>query len=1198
MAFNANFNRAAARAERALIIEENEAARALSRAQRRYRQDYVGARAEVERARKEVRRLEKVRQSRGVVSLTARQRVLAAEVVRDRRHYAEPVRATAAENAPTFAIELQESLDTSVVYWPPNDAAPRRVRAPWARSTPPPHVYSRDPRDQFPAFSVGNLWRIFTEFQRDIIYSPPDAGLRYSVKFGDNFSRFVVDARHNVFVLEALIVLLMSTYQDIRGLFNRRTEFAVMFRVIGDLYEPSMSFVIREDIAISMPTVNLRAYFNAMLNPDATIRNDETQLREYLSGLNVFDSLFENIDAILNNLESHRERVGSTTYFMLTGIEFLMFPINPLARSGSCARRSARRVLENGILINDVASTQNNCFFAAVLPAIQIKYSVKTAREERNLIGIPPKVPVTLQHIILWSLQRNAHVIVYGLDREILLDTGIHLETTDVTIAGAPINIQLLLHGGHYSRIHALFKDTIKCSACNTAYIWNHECNVLKANYYQRKIKERPFVKRRKITEDPLNYHDVLGFDIEALVDPTTHRLESYAVGYGWANAVNDIEYTWGKRSLDSFVDYVLFTKPRYVIGFNLRMFDGHFLLRVLHERGISIKNLIMDGSKILSADISYEHSIIKLWDLFNFVPSSLSAAAKAFGLDVSKGLFPHKLMSWERLEYVGPWPDNALNYFFEKDHPEANKWLKSDECSPILNVKELCLSYLKKDVQCLLKLFVAVNDSYRLMYDTNVTRFVTASQAGFSLMVNSLPSNIFLEIPESKELASFLRAGYYGGITQAYRQHVTGVHETIMDVNGLYPYVMANKDLPHGLSRWMTSDELELCETNNGHVHNKLYLLECDYVPPTDIFIPVLPHRSMEGLLRYTCEPGHGVHASVKIQLAIELGYKIKPIRGVIWDEASNYMSDIMIKHQTNRAEAQRTGNVVAASMAKTGANSTYGQTGMRPRLKVTKPCDTMEDVRAFINKYKWTDFAAVGSKCVYLIGEKPLNQESSGETKPVQVAIFVTAHAQIVLLRAMMIIDPTGLRDPNAPIYYADTDSIHTNRNGEQLLIEAGLVGKLPGQFSNDLTKSIYNDPNKPDNEVIVDAFITEAIYVRPKLYFLNISFIYRDGSIKIRNELASKGVPHYSWLKRDDNDNWLNDPSFFYNVIARKRDSANIETRKGFDSLKASGISKTSQSFSHYQSHMSRKIQDGWTGRVLDHDTSIFYPIGYNM
>ena len=71
--------------------------------------------------------------------------------------------------------------------------------------------------------------------------------------------------------------------------------------------------------------------------------------------------------------------------------------------------------------------------------------------------------------------------------------------------------------------------------------------------------------------------------------------------------------------------------------------------------------------------------------------------------------------------------------------------------------------------------------------------------------------------------------------------------------------------------------------------------VVKCDVIPPTNLYIPVLPERvktsdGSEKLL-FHLNPMSGVWASVEIKKAIEMGYKINILAGYKYERLTGLM-------------------------------------------------------------------------------------------------------------------------------------------------------------------------------------------------------------------------------------------------------------------------------------------------------------------
>jgi hypothetical protein len=1168
---------------------------------------YRAHRDDIDRARRAVARLQRLRRERGDlfgtnVAPAARTRnaLRLARQARllQRTAYGPAVsvrpRGPAQPGVPVFARHLAQRLDRVEMtsLWPPDPSraerlALRTTAPPWA-NLPPPRLYDPDLMGEFRA---DRLHEVFTHFERDVVFMLPDVALRYQADFGRGPLLFGVPATDDtleVTLVDAITALVMSTYEDVRNLFPTRDDFGVMFRVRGRIFNHDYTAAVHgggESTVISMPPEELGAYYRAARQSGAPVRSSQAALRNFLEQAGAFQGIVARVQGLREKLEGNAD--GSDSHFLAEGLEMLMFPLyGPGQPAGACARRTKRRVTKHGMLLMDVASTQGNCFLAHILPLIGTPYTVKAARVARVQFGLPPApAPITVELARSWALVAGVHLVIVGPAKQTLLDTSTALDMS----VQRPF-IRLLLDKGHYSHVHSMESGVKhKCERCGTAWKWGHNCNSYKVNFFRRKVQDRPVVPRVSIKEDELDPDSVMFFDIETLLDAVARRLEAYAVGY--AIGRGPFQYVWGRQAMSEFVAILVKAVPKYLVAFNGRSFDFLILVRALGDAGVPMSKLVFDGGKLMSGVVN---NTTRLWDLFNFVRSSLRKAAESFKIESRKGSFPHRFVSWDTLDYDGDWPENAIDYFFERDQPEARKYLASKECPKRFNLKAECLAYLKSDVRCLQEIFFLTNQSYRDRFETNATKFQTGPQAAFEIMLAHLPDEVELEIPRDPQLASFLEDAYFGGVTQCYRLHARSntphtagydpskpeTRNTVLDVNGLYPYEMAEQPMPEGLSRWMTQEELQ------SPPRDKCFVIEFSYEPPRNLFVPVLPTRDgKEGVLRYTVEPGRGKHPSMKFWLAVELGYRITAVhRGRIWDKSSRYMRPIMLLHQEQRRQAKAAGNDAMSITAKANANDTYGKCAQSPRNRVVEAVRSAGEMRDFIGKNRWIDFCAAGGNLLFMIGEKPLPPNDSGYKKPLATGLFITGYAQEHLFRLMMIISP-GLRDPHAPIYYCDTDSITTNSDGAARLKQAGWIGKEPGQMDNDLIK----DKSPAELATIEDAWIDESIFVRPKLYLKRTAILYKDGRVEIKDGIASKGIPKYSWKGNTE---------FFERVLAsaQARGKEHVTEKLEFDTLKRSGFTSTGQPLSHTQHRQSRVVKDGWTGRVLDPETLIFYPIGW--
>lgn len=93
-----------------------------------------------------------------------------------------------------------------------------------------------------------------------------------------------------------------------------------------------------------------------------------------------------------------------------------------------------------------------------------------------------------------------------------------------------------------------------------------------------------------------------------------------------------------------------------YIIGCYAGRYDHQFLMAAaLTDPTWEVSSPIMRGNKIVSTDLCKNDVTLRLLDFYNYVPKSLAAMCKAFGLDSSlaKDSFPHKFNRQQNYAYA-----------------------------------------------------------------------------------------------------------------------------------------------------------------------------------------------------------------------------------------------------------------------------------------------------------------------------------------------------------------------------------------------------------------------------------------------------------------------------------------------------------------------------------------------------------------
>lgn len=124
--------------------------------------------------------------------------------------------------------------------------------------------------------------------------------------------------------------------------------------------------------------------------------------------------------------------------------------------------------------------------------------------------------------------------------------------------------------------------------------------------------------------------------------------------------------------------------KPKYhnhkIYVHNLAGFDGFFIIKELSNIGI-LNPIIHDG-KIISLKLNFSNkndtknfSLLFL-DSLQLLLSSLKKLCKSFNLEIDKGLFSHKFINKNNLNYIGDIP--SYEYFIDLKYDDYKEYSKS----------------------------------------------------------------------------------------------------------------------------------------------------------------------------------------------------------------------------------------------------------------------------------------------------------------------------------------------------------------------------------------------------------------------------------------------------------------------------------------------------------------------------------------
>jgi hypothetical protein len=190
-------------------------------------------------------------------------------------------------------------------------------------------------------------------------------------------------------------------------------------------------------------------------------------------------------------------------------------------------------------------------------------------------------------------------------------------------------------------------------------------------------------------------------------------------------------------------------------------------------------------------------------------------------------------------------------------------------------------------------------------------------------------------------QVEAFIRNSYTGGATEMYIPSFDSVHSGnklyCYDVNSLYPYIMANNDLPSGA---ITYIEGNIIETHPHLLADKLGFYYCKVVAPTpsggqySLEHPIIQIHNDET----TISPLGTFEATLysqEIINAIKFGYKFEIINGYYFESKVNLFKEYISDLYSVRTQYPK-GHSMNLS-AKLLMNSLYGRFGLVDKFDKT---------------------------------------------------------------------------------------------------------------------------------------------------------------------------------------------------------------------------------------------------------------------
>lgn len=496
--------------------------------------------------------------------------------------------------------------------------------------------------------------------------------------------------------------------------------------------------------------------------------------------------------------------------------------------------------------------------------------------------------------------------------------------------------------------------------------------------------------------------------------DFETKTIEPTAVWSWGISSIDDPEICYFGESIDDFMLKCQDLKnPR--LYFHNEKFDGGFIIDWLfchgfewHEQkkdctDFSFTTLISGDGKFYQIVIYFKKSRKKtvkvdIYDSLKLLNMPVEVIAKNFELPIMKGKI---------------------------DYDRHN-----EDCE----VTETEWAYLKNDVQIM---SMALHQLIPQGLD-KMTVGACAFQ-DYKKFIGEKTFNRLFPLLTIEEDAK-IREAYRGGFTYCNPENqLQDIGEGIvLDVNSLYPFVMAETLLPYGTplefegeynSAWSEEYPLYIVRIR------AMFELKEGYIPTLQL--KNSPWYSPTDYITSSYSREHGCHIPTDICMTnidfdlFKEHYHIIDIEyhgGYMFKGRTDLFTDWVTKWNMVKMDADKTGNKAMRQLAKLFMNNLYGKFGTNPKVTSKEPYyDAAKKMVRYKNiKYPATDI--FGDPVFDKDGKQKEVDYILKDPVYIPVAVFVTAQARNITIRTSQKIHMDSKRKTGHSRYcYSDTDSIH---------------------------------------------------------------------------------------------------------------------------------------------------------------------------
>jgi DNA polymerase type B, organellar and viral len=581
------------------------------------------------------------------------------------------------------------------------------------------------------------------------------------------------------------------------------------------------------------------------------------------------------------------------------------------------------------------------------------------------------------------------------------------------------------------------------------------------------------FISKTQKTKNLTN--NIITLDIETYIDETNTLIPYLICFYDGKDfySFGLWDYNSSEQMILDCLNSILIRKYNgyKVYIHNMAKFDIIFLLKYLVKVGI-IHPIIHNG-RIISININYGENNgyqIQFKDSYLILLNSLMKLCKAFSVEDSKSFFPHLFVNKNNLNYIGKVP--AFKYFIKTNKEDYKNYVLN--LNSLWSLKDEAVKYCRLDCISLYQILINFNSMIFELFGKNVHHYPTLPSLAFAIF----RTNFMREenIPQlSGKIASDIRQGYTGGAVDMYiPKPPNGVKIKGYDVNSLYPSQMFDQLMPIGLPTYFEGDIRAIDSNAFGFFY-------CEIIAPDNIKHPIIQTHVKINSTKITMAPigtWSDMIFSEEMDNAIKYGYKFNILWGYTFNR-DNIFKDYVEYLYSLRLNYPKSDPL--NYIAKILLNSLYGRFGMDDNFTevniIHKDFYSDFENRFFENILQTQDLGDY--KLVTYKTFEEIEDEESTHNVSIGIASAITGYSRIHMSQFK--------NNPEINLYYTDTDSVYTDSNIDENLIDAKILGKLK-----------------------LENICKDALFLAPKMYCLlteDNELIYKVKGLKHEVELTMK-------------------------------------------------------------------------------------------